>query len=202
MSDIWDAAEAGDLAEVQRLIGEDPSRVNSTRGPYGPTPLMSASRAGQVEVVRWLLDQGAVLDQQDKGWETALFYASRHGRTPVVRLLLERGADPTVASTLGSIPLVHASSGGHIEIVRCLLGHPSAAATINQVERWGQTALWFASANGRVRVVRALLEQGADPTIASRDGRTPMAAARQYRRPACLEALQVRARFPASVVTC
>jgi hypothetical protein len=50
MDGIWRAAEAGDLAEVQRLIAQDPSRLNAECrywGPYfGTTPLTSAARAG------------------------------------------------------------------------------------------------------------------------------------------------------------
>jgi ankyrin repeat protein len=192
MAGIWGAAEAGDLAEVQRLVGQDPGLL-SARDSYEWTPLMRAASEGRVEVVRWLVDRGASLDEgPDRGESTALIWASSGGHYPVVRLLLERGADPTLANSYRCIPLTYASLYGHLEITRSLLDHPSAAATINYLAFRRRTALGWACARGNDAVARALLEKGADPTIADDDGRTPMAVAKLYGRVACIEALEVR----------
>jgi hypothetical protein len=60
MGDFWRAAEAGDLEEVQRLVGHDPSLLNANEhGDWGWTPLKLATWRSRVEVVHWLLDQGA-----------------------------------------------------------------------------------------------------------------------------------------------
>jgi uncharacterized protein len=194
MNGLWGAAEAGDLAEVQRLIGEDPSLLND-RDYYNRTPLMLAAGNGHMAVVQWLVGRGAALDERNF-WDgyTALCYASIPGHTPVVQLLLERGADPTIADHCGRTPLIQTTMRRHAETVRCLLDHPSAAATINHCSTAGGgiTALWWACALGHVGMVRALLEKEADPTIADRDGQTPMAMAKQYNYPACVEALEVR----------
>jgi ankyrin repeat protein len=64
MDDIWEAAGAGDLAEVQRLVGQDPGLLHSGDA-NGRTPLMHASREGHVKLVQWLLDQGAAINEQD-----------------------------------------------------------------------------------------------------------------------------------------
>jgi uncharacterized protein len=153
---------------------------------------MCAAEGGHLEVVRWLVDQGAALDERSKDGQTALYVASEEGRTPVVRLLLERGADPTVADRFHLTPLSRASSTpGHLDTVWCLLDHPSAAATINQRDKWGLTPLWRACYTGQGGVVRALLERGADFTITDDGGRTPMAVAQEGNNPSCVEALQV-----------
>jgi hypothetical protein len=64
--------------------------------------------------------------------------------------------------------------------VRLLLGHrwAIAKATINQGNQAGRTALCCACYRGRGGVVRALLESGADPTIPTNNGSTPMAIAK------------------------
>jgi hypothetical protein len=62
--------------------------------------------------------------------------------------------------------------------VRLLLDHPVARTTINQRDHDGETELWEACCTGRGGVVRALLESGADPTIADNGGTTPMALAK------------------------
>jgi hypothetical protein len=191
-AEIWGAADAGDLAEVQRLVGQNARLLNAKDRHSGSTPLTFASAKGHVEVVRWLVDQGAALDERHRCGYTALGLASSQGHTPVVRLLLERGADPAITIHGARTPLVQASLRGHVATVRCLLDHPSAAATINQREYQGKTALHLAGRNGHAGVVRALLEKGADPTIADNNGTTPMAISRVCNRRACVELLEVR----------
>jgi uncharacterized protein len=202
MGDIWDAAEAGDLGEAERLVGHDPSLLDA-KNAVGKTPLLIASWEGHVGLVRWLLDRGAATHGQDaRGW-SALFTASCHGHAPVVRLLLERGADPTIASKTTMTPLMTACSCGRTEVVRYLLVHPSAAATINRINHKGRTALWWACESGRGEIVRLLLKAGADPTIADTDGATPMAIARRYTggkgHQECVDALEVRGSLSALV---
>jgi hypothetical protein len=176
---IWKAARAGDVGEVERLLGHDPGLVNAVRRAGGRTPLICASEEGHVGLVRWLLDKGAAIDQQHAVGGTAMRFACSHGRLPVVRLLLERGADPTIATRGGSTPLGAAAFGGHLEVVRVLLGHPSAKATVNHRADYGVTVLWLVCFIGRGEIVRALLERGADPTIANDHGITPMAATKE-----------------------
>jgi uncharacterized protein len=200
MDDIWQAAKDGDLAEVQRLVGQDPSLLEGRPLDYGPTPLMCATDYYHVEVARWLLDQGAAVDARNNNGETALLWASLDGHPPVVRLLVERGADPSIHRTRGGNALTLAIMKGHEEVMRCLLSAPSLAATINCRDRWGQTALWLACYWGRGEVTRLLLEMGADPTIPDKYGVSPLAIAQEEHideprvkgRRECVAALQVR----------
>jgi ankyrin repeat protein len=201
---IWWAASRGDLAEVERLVGQDP-RLLDARDGDGRTPLMHASQVDHVGLVRWLLDKGAATSERHAVGRTALWYACCYGRLAVVKLLLERRPDPVIAASDGSTPLVTASQGGHLEVVRLLLGHPNHRATLHHGDSDGNTALWFACFVGRVVVARALLESGADPSQAGMDGITPIAIAKKigdkYDDYAagcqeCVAALEVRSTFP------
>jgi ankyrin repeat protein len=209
MVNIWRAAGAGDLVEVERLEGHDRGLLDARDGA-GRTPLIWASEWGHVGVVRWLLDKGAAIDHTDNLGSTALWFASCCGRTPVVKLLLERGADPAIAFHGGWTPLMAASQRDHLEVVRVLLGHPDAKATVNHRDNEGQTALRLACYWGFGGIVRALLENGADLTIAHNDGTTPLAIAKQPPPPHraditaegrrdCVAALEVSFCFPLSL---
>jgi hypothetical protein len=201
-SGIWKAAYDGDLAEVQRLVREDPGLLTATEPQtLGFTPLLAASTMGHVAVVRWILDKGVAVNGGDRPGCTPILFASGRGRTAVVRLLLERGADPTIGNTIDNLPLTNAPGDGYLEVVRLLLGHPSVKASINHRDDDGRTALWRACLNGRGGVVRALLESGADSTIADNHGITPTAVAKQVPLPRwvtaegrreCVAALEVR----------
>jgi uncharacterized protein len=196
MANIWGAAETGDLAEVQRLVVQEPGLLNAAlplvQLLHAVTPLMLASRGGHGEVVRWLLDRGVPVNHKSAGNRTALCFASDAGHVQVVRLLLEKGGNPTLADAWGATPLFRACVGGHLETVKCLLNHPSAAAVVNHRDTMGRTALLMASEAGHVDVVNTLLQKGADPQIASIYGLTPMGLARNRNHITCIKALEVR----------
>jgi len=64
MAPIHGAAARGDLEEMMRLIQKDPQVVHSTNR-YEQTALFCASANGHVEVVCYLLDQGADINARD-----------------------------------------------------------------------------------------------------------------------------------------
>ncbi len=71
---IWDAAEAGNVAVVERLLAQGVSP--NVADPDGDTPLHFAET---VEVARLLLDHGAELETRDSSGWTPLFWAVAFG---------------------------------------------------------------------------------------------------------------------------
>jgi ankyrin repeat protein len=104
-----------------------------------------------------------------------------------------------------------ASARNRLEVVRVLLGYPNAKVTIDyRRPATGWTALFLACKSGHGGIVMALLEEGADPTIAADYGTTPMAIAQQEPhddddqvsaedRRECVAALEVRSPSPLSL---
>ncbi len=72
----------------------------------GAAALLEAARAGSVEEVVDLVEQGVDVDSTDKYGSTALAAAAVNGHLEVVETLLEKGADPNLAETFyGARPL-------------------------------------------------------------------------------------------------
>ena len=112
--------------------------------------LVKASRMGQAELVKFILDAGANVHAGD---DEALRGASANGRTEVVKLLLDRGADVHAG---GDYALQWASANGRTEVVKLLL---DAGADVHAKD--GE-ALRLASKNGHTEVVKLLLDKGAN----------------------------------------
>lgn len=85
----------GDKAQVEKQLTENHIDINSTNGTIGPC-LVSASYAGNLELVRALLDRGADVNVTDLKGGTPLSYAVVGNKSEIVELLLSRQADPNI----------------------------------------------------------------------------------------------------------
>lgn len=86
------AAHRGHLAVCQALVdaGDD---INGLRPPDGAVPLRLAAAAGHVQLVQWMLAQGAAVDGGIRSAGTPLMAAAMEGRVQVLELLLKAGAE-------------------------------------------------------------------------------------------------------------
>jgi ankyrin repeat domain-containing protein 17 len=182
------AAHYGHLEEVQRLVQQDRRLLDANDGIS--TPLTEAAQNGHLEVIRYLLAEGAQLNLVDPvGW-TPFFVACISDKPEAASLLLAHGADAATVNDEGGTPLIHASAGGHARIVALLLAHGCG-----DIDRRSGGGLWAAlhcaSCSGGTRMVRALLEAGADPHVVDRDGKTPRAVAVGGSHEQCVAVLEV-----------
>ena len=99
--EFHDAASAGDLVRVSRLIaaGEDLEE----RDRIG-TPLHHAAARGQAAVVALLLEAGADPNALTRYGATALHRAAWRGDRASVERLLAAGADPGIESIIDGTP--------------------------------------------------------------------------------------------------
>jgi ankyrin repeat protein len=147
------------------LVGSAPGRESDS--------LDSAILAGDLEMVRSLLDAGAEVDAKDLRNETPLHKAALAGQGRIVDLLLERGApvdvqaDKTLWTPLHSLACAGDQAGIAISLVE-------AGADPNARDKWGRTPLhWFAM-DGYCETVEVLIGAGADPDAQDSDGFTPL----------------------------
>ncbi len=165
------AAFCGLHTVVEFLVNEHSQNVHSLAVDDDSTPLHLASRAGHVEVARFLVEHGADATAQDEDGSTPLHRVSEDGHVEVARVLVEHGADVTTQNKNGWTPLHEATVRGSVDIARFLVEHGADASA--QKEH-GTTPLHHASFYGHVDLAQLLVDYGADVTASDKGGSTPL----------------------------
>jgi ankyrin repeat protein len=178
------------------------------RGPKqfgGLTPLIFATRQGDLQTVKVLLKGGAQVNETSEyGW-TALLDATQNRFYQLGVYLLDHGADPNLANEGGWTPLYIATDNrnieagdyptrkpdmDHLDYIKRLL---AAGANVNLrmrsstetrtvfTNQWlmeeGATPFLRAAQSGDLVLMKLLLEHGADPKINTDHGVTPLMVA-------------------------
>jgi len=163
-----EAARRGDRAVLERSL--ELGVPVDAKDDLGRSALLLAARdAGQLEIVRFLHERGAPLDEPDLGGRTALSFAAEAGRIDIVGYLLDRGARVDLADKQGRTPFFHAVVGNQLEVARALLAR---GAAVDVRDRFEDTPLVMACAKGYAEMAAFLLEHGADPSVRDQEGRT------------------------------
>ena len=123
--------------------------------------LNEAARKGDLDEVRFLLNCGADINQQNSGVQphfcaenmAPLHEAAARGYIDVVELLLDAVADTNLRDSRGRTPLYYAieSCNQSQAMVELIIGH---LATVNLQDRMGYTPLHSASSYGSLEVLK------------------------------------------------
>ena len=121
--------------------------------------------------------------------KTPLHYAVTSSRTEMIAYLIAQGADIAAADRTGMQPL-------HVAIVQHAPDRPDqiaqlldAGAGISAQDDFGDTPLHVAAMFGKLRILKYLIERGADPAAKNVEGLTPQELARKHRRTEAAELL-------------
>ena len=169
-SPLFEAISLGNTSFVKWVIQLFPDMVNFKFGSAikNFSMLYLACQNGHIELIKFLLDSGALIDDQRiPSGSTPLFIAAQKGHVAVVKLLISYGAKIDCALTdpicTGATPLYVSSGQGHTEVVNILL---DAGAEINcKIHAGGEagsTPIYCASAEGYAPTVRLLGSRGAN----------------------------------------
>jgi hypothetical protein len=162
---LYEAAAAGDIADMERLVraGSDPNGRVSGDG----SPLIGAARNGRLDAVRWLLDRDADPNMPVSGDGNPLIMAAREGHLQVVTLLLDRGARINQVVPGDENALIQASGRGPLETVKLLVsrgGDVNARVWVDEGRagsgEW-RTPLTMARQGGHAEVAAYLISVGA-----------------------------------------
>ncbi|HSW23914.1 MAG TPA: ankyrin repeat domain-containing protein [Burkholderiaceae bacterium] len=174
------AAHAGDGGRLAAALKLDPQAINSRDG-HGRTPLHVATFARRRDAIRELAAAGANLGALDNDRYDAVTIAAVADDEETLALLLSLGASARlITSRYDGTALIAAAHLGHDGVVRQLI---KAGAPLDHVNNLHWTAAIEAVVLGdggprHQACLRALVDAGADLTLADRDGRTPLQLAR------------------------
>jgi ankyrin repeat protein len=104
---------------VDLLLSVQPAVDSADRD--GVTPLVAAIRAGDVAVVRRLLDAGAAAMGGSQRRNQPMRAAAEHGDVEILEALLSRRVDVDAVDEFGDTALIVAARGGHAEMCMKLL---------------------------------------------------------------------------------
>jgi ankyrin repeat protein len=128
---VYEAARAGNEAELTRLIGLGGNVNWHNPDVGGGTALLLASYKGHEGCVRLLLEAEAIeVNAKNNSDMTALHFAAIFGHPAIAKRLLEGGADPTLRDNTGDTALDDARKKGKSEVV-ALLSEPRYAARMH-----------------------------------------------------------------------
>lgn len=199
---MWAAAE--NHADVVRALVQAGADImaRSKEGVF--TSFLFAVRGGQIDAARVLIESGADVNQTLPDGTSALVLAATNAHWELAAVLLEKGANPNAAAqgwtALHQIAWTRRPNYGYnlpgpvptgkldaLDLVRALVRHGADVnaretkeprdGNRNMLNRIGATPFLLAAKAVDLPLMRALIEQGADPTLGNVDGTTPLMAA-------------------------
>jgi ankyrin repeat protein len=145
------------------------------------TALMRAVQNDDAARVKTLIADGANVDELDPNGDAPLVMAAYLGHTEIVRLLLEAGADVRAVDPGMKATALHAAAyAGRTDAARLLIQH--GIDIDKQGPRNGYTALHDAIWQNNIETARVIIDAGANLTLASHTGETPLDFARAKHR--------------------
>jgi hypothetical protein len=170
-----------DLVKMKQAIDWHDTMFETQGGKYfienktdffNETLLYKAASKGNIEEVRKYLESGIDPDEKTtQGW-TPLMISTANGHLETVLLFIHFGADVNQPNTRGRTALMFASKYGYEDITKALL-NAGAEVNVDDIQKCG-TPLVAASILGHKRIVEMLLENGANPHVKDREGKTAL----------------------------
>jgi ankyrin repeat protein len=172
-----------DTVSLSQVLKIEPRLLDSNLSSELPNDtfayslLHQAVQSNNKALVKFLIKKRANINLHTDKEPPPIYRAAeiRENRIEMIRLLLDLGADPSVCSkTNGYSSAIHSIASGYgedvIPIMKLLLSNKKTK--INLIDCFGETPL--ISAWNNHKMIRLLLEHGADPKIPDKGGDTPL----------------------------
>lgn len=156
--DAIDANAYNDVKEILKII--DPNFLNDADW----APIHTASYAGNIDIVKLLIDAGANVDIVGANDFTALHFATNGNHPDIVKLLIDTGININ-AVTKYKMTAVNLAISKNRDIVEILI---NAHANLDIANIKGETPIMYAIREGR-DMVKLLIDAGANVNVFDKD---------------------------------
>lgn len=159
---IFSAIMEGDLDKVKEAIcsGEDPNKENV----FGKQPLTQAVQEGNLEIVKYLVENGAKVNSKTKGCH--LLTLAMETNKEIVYYLLDKGIDLKLNE--GQIPLLPSAAWNNdVDTMKELI---ERGISINEVGSAGSALHKAIRSGDALEAITYLLEQGIDLELEDHNG--------------------------------
>ncbi|KAM8926946.1 protein phosphatase 1 regulatory subunit 12C isoform 2-T2 [Pelodytes ibericus] len=199
------ACAGGDLLEAEEMLrGESGKQVIDSTNTDGISALHQACIDENLEVVEFLVNHGANVNQADnEGW-TPLHVAASCGYMEIAEYLLKHSANIAAVNSDGDVPLDIAEDDCMETLLRAEISkraidieaakREEEEVMLQDARQWlnagkiedlrhpktGASALHVAAAKGYMEVMRLLLQANFDTNARDKDGWTPLHAAAHW----------------------
>lgn len=174
------AAEQGNIDALKACL-EKKADINATNR-QGRTAITLASLNKHYDCVEILLAAGVDINKQDQTCFNPFLLSCLTNDLTLLRLVLPANPDLNCLTRFGGVGITPASEKGHVEIVRELLLHTEI--NVNHTNFVGWTPLLEAivlndGGAKQQEIVKLLLDNGANPHMTDKYGKTPLELARE-----------------------
>lgn len=145
----------------------------------GDKPIHQLCQKKRRDLIAYLIDEGAnVNEQNDLTGETSLLIATKNCDKITTSVLLSHDANPLIPNNLGFLPIHNVAATGCMPSLLLLIEAVGSASDIskyiNTRKGDGLTPLYIACLYENVKIVRELINYGADPNIGDINGTRPL----------------------------
>lgn len=191
------AAQYPGSSAAMNLLLDHGARVRLPQGQgsafYNATPLFLAAFSGNAGMVARLVKEGDRVDDKMNVIglfpSTPLMFLATTHRTASVEALLDAGAQVDEADSDGITILGWAAIANRVDMARLLI---ERGADVNHVDKKGMTPLLYAASIdfGDSAMIDLLLKSGARENARTKDGKTALDLAREYKHTHLLRSLE------------
>ena len=183
--ELYNGALSADIERVKYILTLKGADINY-KGYDGETPLHLAVVNSDLDMIAFLLDRKAHVDEPDHDGYTPLALAAARNKTKVIKLLTSRGANLESQIPGGYTPLFVAIGEGKLAAAKALIDAGAKCDVIEGPQRFTtlmaiatqkppeRRAIQVVQVVGPVELAQELIKHGADANAASSRGVTAL----------------------------
>ncbi|XP_028822276.1 ankyrin repeat domain-containing protein 22 isoform X1 [Denticeps clupeoides] len=171
---LCQACYDNESSKVYELIRADGRNIDVQDAVSGDTPLIAACRAGNLQVVKFLLDKGADASLRNKKKRTCLHYVAKRAFSYLDFLLI---IILMPILLIGYIIMLETQKR-NVKLMNLAL---SSNVDVDAVDYKGNTALHYTCQNKSHNLVPLLLARNVKTSIKNEKGETPLDVAKRLK---------------------